>query len=569
MRSLPRLFLLLLTMAVPPVVSAQQSQTKPDEASKDTAVVAGTVVRLDTGESLKKAEVGLQSREHADYQYFQLTDEQGHFSFKNVPAGPYDLNVSRNGFVDAEYGQKKPGAPGAILTIEAGQHLTDLIFKLARAAAISGHVYDEDGEPVARAEVIAYRASKRAGNEHEEGGERSTNDLGEFRVFALAPGRYYIVANYRLQEHVQLDSEMAKQKFNPGYLPTYYPGTSDPTRAVAITVKPGDDISSVDVTLRTAHLVTVSGKVVSTINGVDCGGMSVQLEHRGAGLADAVQPFSEFLNNKGEFRVQDVPPGSYDLAAFCVDRQTHATRHVVRPLEVNDTDIENLLITVSRGTDISGHVTWEGGAPSGAGGAFLNLKSVDDQRYFLESRQEIKIDGAFQFKDVQEGGYRVALAEREQPGSYYLKSVRYGSAAVGSTGFTVQSGSDATLDVVISAHAAELTGVVLNSDSLPAVGATVVLVPEPPDRQVKSLYASTTTDQNGKFSITGITPGDYQVFSWDSVESSDEIYGEDWYDQEWLKPYEGRGQAVHLDEGGQKAINVTVIDTSSDSPAPN
>ena len=567
MRLLRLLFLPLLTMSIAPAVSARQAQTKPGEASKDNAVVAGTVVRLDTGEPLKKARVGLQSRKNDDYD-FQLTDEQGHFLFENVPAGSYDLNVSRNGFVDAEYGQKKPGATGAILTIEAGQHLTDLIFKLARAAAISGHVYDEDGEPVARAQVIAYRASKRTGKEQEEGDlSISTNDLGEFRIFGLAPGRYYLAANYRIQDYHGLASKEAQERFNPGYLPTYYPSTGDSARAVAISVGPGEDIRTADITLRTAHLVTVSGKVVSAINGVECGGFAVELEHRGSGLADAVQSFSDFENKKGEFSIQDVPPGSYDLVAFCVDLQTHAARPVSRPLDVGESDIQNLLITASRGTDISGRVTWEGRAPQDEGGAFLNLRSLEDQRLFKEA--QIKADGAFQFKDLPENNYRVLLTDREREENYYLKSVRYGSAAVGSAGFTVQSGSDATLDVVISSRAARLSGAVLNTDSLPAVGVEVVLVPEPPNRQVKSLYVSATTDQNGKFSITGITPGDYKVFSWNSVEESDEVYGEDWYDTEWLKQYESKGDAVHFDEGDQKAVNVTVIDTSSDSPAAN
>jgi hypothetical protein len=59
--------------------------------------------------------------------------------------------------------------------------MTDLVFKLARAASISGHVFEEDGEPIARAEVIAYRASGHSGIEQRASDEPiSTNDLGEF-----------------------------------------------------------------------------------------------------------------------------------------------------------------------------------------------------------------------------------------------------------------------------------------------------------------------------------------------------------------------------------------------------
>jgi hypothetical protein len=54
--------------------------------------------------------------------------------------------------------------------------MTDLVFKLARAAAISGHVFDEDGEPIAKAEVISYLASKKLGKEHRNNYEPIFNE---------------------------------------------------------------------------------------------------------------------------------------------------------------------------------------------------------------------------------------------------------------------------------------------------------------------------------------------------------------------------------------------------------
>ena len=58
------------------------------------------------------------------------------------------------------------------------------------------------------------------------------------------------------------------------------------------------------------------------------------------------------------------------------------------------------------------------------------------------------------------------------------------------------------------------------------------------------------------------------MFSWDSVEEA-EWYNADWYDPDWLKPYETKGEAVHLDESDRKAVNLTVIETRSDSSASN
>jgi hypothetical protein len=52
------------------------------------------------------------------------------------------------------------------------------------------------------------------------------------------------------------------------------------------------------------------------------------------------------------------------------------------------------------------------------------------------------------------------------------------------------------------------------------------------------------------------------------VEES-EWYNADWYDSEWLKPYETKGEPVHLEEGDRKSVNLTLIETRSDAPASN
>ena len=181
--------------------------------------------------------------------------------------------------------------------------------------------------------------------------------------------------------------------------------------------------------------------------------------------------------------------------------------------------------------------------------------------------QGVKANGTFRFKNVPEGSYRAIVVPRGA--NFFLKSVRCGTLTVTDNGFTVQAGSEATLELTVSNRAAKLDGVVLNANSLPAVGAAVVLIPDPPHRDIKYRYMAATTDQNGAFSITGITPGDYKIFSWDSLNEADEEYGEDWYDAEWLKPYEGKGESVHLEEADRKSLNLKVIPSGGESSAAN
>jgi len=265
MRSLSVVCLLLISASLFPGRCAQ-SPAASTALNKENATVAGNVLRLDTGGPLKKAEVILLGTGPEGVYVFYLTDEQGHFLFENVPPGPYQLLVSRSGYIEAHYGQKKPGAPGAMLTLSRGQRMTDLVFKVARTAAISGHVLDEDGEPVSKAEVLVYRASRQPGKETQNGFDPVlTNDLGEFRIFDLAPGRYYLAVNYRLDDSMRPAVPAPKQKLTTGYLPSYYPNTSDSAKAQALSVAPGDEIRSVDFFLHASHLVTVSGRVISVI----------------------------------------------------------------------------------------------------------------------------------------------------------------------------------------------------------------------------------------------------------------------------------------------------------------
>ena len=541
--------------------STPSSSVVADQSQK-TATVAGQVVRADTGEPLKKAQVNLQTHTGDKFSVFRLTDEQGHFNIENIPPGSYDLEVSRNGYVDNEYGQKKPGGSGAVLTLPAGQHMTDLIFKMVRAASISGHVYDEDGEPVAYAQVICYRASRQPGKEQQIGYRPViTNDLGEFRVFDLKPGRYYVAVDYHFKLDIVFRSRGAEQEAESGYATTFYPNTMDASKAVAISVSPGDELRSIDFLLRLVHYVTVSGRVVNTVPAPPHAYGGVALSSHASGLAAASQNnlYDSFDVKDGKFAIHNVPPGSYTLSAEWSDLESRERHSAQRPLEVGSTDIEGATITIAPGVNVAGRVVWEGSPTAEMQQLVVWLHPTEGKGMGYQP-QTPKADGSFVIKSVSEGTYRPLVTFRGEDANFYMKSARYGTLSIPESGFAIQAGGDQLLEITLSSRTAQVSGVVLNSDSLPAVGVAVVLIPEVARRSYKEYYISATTDQNGKFSIKGIAPGDYKLFSWESVEGN-EWSDADWFDAAWLKPFEEKGESIHVGEAETKSVDLTLIET--------
>src|SRR5439155_10393652 len=159
-----------------------------------TAVIAGRVVAADTGRPIKRARVmvsagGRQARA-------TTTDEQGRFRITDLMGGSYTITASRTGFVDAVYGQRRPLQPGTAIQLADGQELATIDLRLVRGGVITGRVLDEDGEPLARAVVTVQRYQYVRGERQlSPAGGDQTDDRGQYRVFGLPAGDYYVSAD--------------------------------------------------------------------------------------------------------------------------------------------------------------------------------------------------------------------------------------------------------------------------------------------------------------------------------------------------------------------------------------
>jgi hypothetical protein len=144
---------------------------------------------------------------------------------------------------------------------------------------------------------------------------------------------------------------------------------------------------------------------------------------------------------------------------------------------------------------------------------------------------------------VADGDYQFEMWDL--PEDFYLKAVRAGSSDVLASGLSVnRKQPPGVLEVVLSPNGGRIDGRVLKEDK-PFSGAAVVRVPEERRRKEERLYKFTSTDQDGQFSIPGITPGDYTLLAWETVEQGA------YMDPDFLRLYKDRGKPIRVDEGNK------------------
>src|SRR3954469_13904008 len=196
---------LLVALAV--VVGAQQQPSpRPGQPARDTSAqskdappppagrISGRVLAADNGRPVKRARVFATAAELPGGRGM-LTDDSGVFDLTELPAGRYTLTVSKSGFVALSYGQRRPLQAGTPLQLADGQQLKGIEFQLPRGSVISGRVLDEDGDAMPGVMVRIMRYQYLQGERRlTPAGNGQTDDKGQYRVWGLMPGEYYVNA---------------------------------------------------------------------------------------------------------------------------------------------------------------------------------------------------------------------------------------------------------------------------------------------------------------------------------------------------------------------------------------
>ncbi len=250
-----KILLAVLVASCPTLTLAQATQPAMPSG---TGIVGGRVLR-DDGRPIPRATVRLVGVTNR-LQRTAPTGSDGAHTFKDLPADSYTLSARKLGYIEVELGQQRPFERGRRLPLADGETLGRVDLVLARNGAITGHIFDENGEALegvtVRAMRVAFVAERRVLTEVAGAQPRLSNDLGRYRVYGVPPGQYIVVAG----------GASRGAGGTPGYVPTYFTSVVSAVDAQFVTLGVSRDAANIDCLDRHRRCDSRQGQTVLRTN---------------------------------------------------------------------------------------------------------------------------------------------------------------------------------------------------------------------------------------------------------------------------------------------------------------
>jgi hypothetical protein len=511
------------------ILCAQAPAAKPGS-------IDGVVTNSVTGEPLKKVQIALRTR---DSQSTAITDATGHFHFDNVNPDSYSISAERPGFM-------VPGAPlGGPYSITVGdeQHVRDVALKLMPLGAISGHVLDDDGDPIVRAGVNVLRYVYGPGRKQLKSvAYVESNDLGEFEALFLVPGRYYIEATSAPPPNVPPLTRWAHSE--QAYPLTFYPNASEATQATRVSLAPGAHLGNIDFRLHKLPAYHIRG-TVGGVSASDAGPPSPVLvtvpdSDLGPNLAQSA------VRRDGTFDLRGIVNGAYQLSYthFLPGNMPSFSDQSVR---VSDADVNGVVLTPRKPVEVSGSVTVEGPQPEKLEVQIVlsSLQGPDGN-----ANSPVGPDGKFTLSALAKA---YLLQFSNVPAGKYVKSIHFGDREIKNGEIDLTEGSAAALNIVLGADGGEIDGTVQNASGQPTAVILITLAPAEEYDGRSDLLKNIVTDASSIFQMNDVAPGVYQVLAWENdaaggIQSS-----------EFRKAFEDRSVAVTVGPKEKVSVQLNII----------
>ena len=485
-------------------------------ASAPSGQIAGTVRSAADGAPIGRARVVAQSANSGPH--VTLTGADGRYVLTGLPLGSYTITVTRTGYAPRRYGEARNTGPAQV-NMAPTWRVTDIDVTLEPGRHIAGRILDEDGTPFAGAVVEALVARADGGRDALAAIASSrTDDRGEFRVYGLAPGEYFVSAADPAFGSVTAAAGVLR------YSPTYHPGVVSPGEAKPVIVPETGEAPRIEFRLKLVAPVRVSGTIVAH-NGRELLSGAILMSPLEGLTAAAGGPDDPSMSPDGRFSFGHVQPGRYQIRARGETDRTGTPLFAAYSVDVQGRDVDGIRMTLRPGAVIAGTVVVEarnGAPPPPLAALRVRAPSVDGSSFGDAPTGTVQPDRSFALRGVAQGAHQIVVDGLPHP--WVLKEVL--SRGVNVTDRALDVGEQEQVRgvrVTVTDVGTEVTGVVRDRRNQPAANAGVLVFSRVPlfwmrtSRRIRIAY----TDADGRFTITGLPAGDYFAVASRSVDESD------------------------------------------------
>lgn len=502
-----------------------------------TASIRGRVTAVANNAPLARVEIRITTTDSPATKT-ATTDANGAYELLNLPAGKFTLAATRPNYVRAVHGQKKLTGQGQPIELADGQALQNVNFSLQRAGVIVGRVMDEFGEPVVDVQVMTMRQQFVAGERRfmPTGGRPvTTNDLGEYRLYGLPPGQYFVSATLRTA------MMMGDTDDRSGYSPTYFPGTGNPMEAQRITVAPAQVVSGVNLTLLPVRTSRVSGKALDAEGRPMTGGMVMAMERGGFGMG--VRSPAQ-IRPDGSFTLSGLPPGDYILRTGIPGVE----QTVVMPITVNGSDISGVQLVAGRAATVRGRILIDSDVTPPPRASVFNVGAMSEVPMMGGGEGKVNADFTFEISAVP-GHNRITARAQDD---WRLHAVKLNGLDITDTSLDMPAGGVIdNVTIEMTKRVTDVSGRVLDDNDRALRDVWVVIFPQDPERfsYVGRYLSAARPGVDDRYRVR-VPAGDYFIVALDDVEQNE------WMDPDFLAPLRDRAARVTLGDGERKTLDL-------------
>jgi hypothetical protein len=538
------------------------AQTPPSQPARDrsttagygTGVIRGRILDAATGRGLPRAEVraGPNAPQFPDNRIV-LTDGDGRYEIKGLPAETFVINVSKTNYVRAAWGAERVEGPGKRIALADGQVLEKMDVRLARAGVITGKIVDEFGDPVTDVFVTAMHYQYVQGSRRliQAGRGGSTNDIGEYRIYGLSPGQYFVSATLRTFNGMNTDTTDRSS-----YAPTFYPGTGDVGGAQRLTMAPGQTSPGINLTLLPIQTARIRGIALDADGRPLSNAMVNVMQRIGSAMVGnsgaPVLPDGKFTLN--------LTPGDYMLRVF----GPAAGDGAVTELVVNGADMDDVQLIATRPSIIRGRLAFTESATAAPPPkpTMFDMGAVREWMLGQQVRSQAKIndDGTFEIS-LQPGhvlirglmtGPPAAPPGPNGPSPWRLNRVLVNDLDVGDIGIDVPAnGTIENVVVEMTNRVSAASGRVTDAEGKTVRDCVVIVFAQDPVHwTVQTRHLTVSRPGADDLFHARLLPGDYYAVAMSDVETNA------WTDPEFLALARERATKFTIADGETKTVDL-------------